>query len=427
MKPEPLVSIKNLRTYYSIRGSFVDRLAGREAGTVRAVDDVTLDIRKGEVLGLVGESGSGKTTLGRTLLGLVRATSGSIEFEGQEISRLPERDFRALRRRMQVVFQDPHASLNPAMTIGQAVGHPLEIHGLEKDRRKIRSRVAVALEHVGLAPVEQFMDKYPSDLSGGQKQRAVIARAIILNPVLLVADEPVSMLDMSVRAKILELMLALKRDFDLTYLYVTHDLATSNFFCDRIAIMYLGRIVEIGPSESIYEDPKHPYTQALLRAIPEPDPRRSVPRDLPRGEVPDAARPPLGCSFHPRCSEAFAPCGWEARDLRMVLEQRWTTVDADQYASESGLVGPATNFDEYEATPGVALVKPGHGAGEDEVELLTRMRDSDRHEPLWSGVTTMRADNGKVRVEFADRHEPHLQQVEGSPVQVSCHLYHDPR
>ena len=274
---EPLVSVRNLKTYYSIRGSFGDRLVGREAGQVKAVDDVSFDLRKGEVLGLVGESGSGKTTLGRTLLGLVRATDGSVMFEGRDITKLSERELRAHRRRMQIVFQDPHASLNPAMTIGDAVGHPLRIHGLVQGRDQMRRRVAEALEIVGLSPAEQFLDKYPSDLSGGQKQRAVIARAVILNPVLLVADEPVSMLDMSVRAKILELMLNLKHEFDLSYLYITHDLATAKFFCDRIAILYLGRIVEIGPSAAIYEEPKHPYTQALLRAIPEPDPLRTRP------------------------------------------------------------------------------------------------------------------------------------------------------
>ncbi|HXR11209.1 MAG TPA: dipeptide/oligopeptide/nickel ABC transporter ATP-binding protein, partial [Gaiellaceae bacterium] len=249
---EVLVSVQGLKTYYSIRGSFLDRLVGRTGAAVRAVDDVSLELRKGEVLGLVGESGSGKTTLGRTLLGLVPATEGSVVFEGRDITKLHERELRDIRRRVQIVFQDPHASLNPAMTIAQAVGHPLQIHGLESDGAMLRARVAEALERVGLAPAEQFMDKYPSDLSGGQKQRAVIARAIILNPALLVADEPVSMLDMSVRAKILELMLALKNDFDLTYLYITHDLATAKFFCDRIAIMYLGRIVEIGPSAAIY-------------------------------------------------------------------------------------------------------------------------------------------------------------------------------
>jgi peptide/nickel transport system ATP-binding protein len=201
-----LVSIRGLKTYYSIRGSFLSRLVGREAGHVRAVDDVSIELRRGEVLGLVGESGSGKTTLGRTVLGLVQATEGSVRFEGREITKMSERELRALRREMQIVFQDPHASLNPAMTIAQLLEHPLQIHriGTKSERR---NRVAETLSIVGLDPPEQFMDKYPSDLSGGQKQRVVIARAIILNPILLVADEPVSMLDMSVRAKILELML----------------------------------------------------------------------------------------------------------------------------------------------------------------------------------------------------------------------------
>jgi ABC-type glutathione transport system ATPase component len=206
----PLVSVRDLQTFYSIRGNFAERLIGREAGYVRAVDDVSFDLHQGEVLGLVGESGSGKTTLGRTLLGLVRATGGSVMFEGRDITKLNEKELRVHRRRMQIVFQDPHASLNPAMTIEQSVSHPLSIHGLTKNADESRTRVADVLEHVGLAPAEQFMEKYPGDLSGGQKQRAVLARAIILNPVLLVADEPVSMLDMSVRAKILELMLALK-------------------------------------------------------------------------------------------------------------------------------------------------------------------------------------------------------------------------
>src|SRR5712691_7233768 len=375
MRPEhdsALVSVRDLKTYYSIRGSFADRLVGREGGNVKALDGVSLDIRKGEVLGLVGESGSGKTTLGRTLLGLVKATGGSVVFEGRDITHLRERELRGVRRRMQVVFQDPHASLNPAMTIAQAVGHPLQIHGIAKDRDDIRARVAVALEHVGLAPVEQFMDKYPSDLSGGQKQRAVIARAIILNPVLLVADEPVSMLDMSVRAKILQLMVDLKHDFDLTYLYITHDLATAKFFCDRIAIMYLGRIVELGPSAAIYEDPKHPYTKALLRAIPEPDPRRTVPRDLPRGEVPDAASPPLGCSFHPRCPRAFEVCGWEARDLRDLLENRWAHMAAEEYEAERAIVGDLEALE----TPAsrVSVSTRGGAHGNDLLAILERVR-----------------------------------------------------
>jgi peptide/nickel transport system ATP-binding protein len=413
-----LVSIRGLKTYYPIRGSFVQRLVGREAGHVKAVDDVTLELRKGEVLGLVGESGSGKTTLGRTLLGLVQATEGSIEFAGREVTRMSERELRALRREMQVVFQDPHASLNPAMTIEQSVGHPLQIHGVGSGRER-RRRVAETLETVGLAPAEQFMEKYPSDLSGGQKQRAVIARAIILNPVLLVADEPVSMLDMSVRAKILELMLDLKREFDLTYLYITHDLATAKFFCDRIAILYLGRIVEIGPAEAIYESPKHPYTKALLRAIPEPDPLKSIPRDLPRGEVPDAARPPLGCTFHPRCSMAFEVCGWESRDLRELLETRWAHQAEEEYEAERAL------FDDLgtlEAPVTTARVKAGSGrTGADVLTLLESIRSENPDEPFWTGVKGMAADTRHVDVEFREPLSP--RPLAEGEVTVECHLY----
>jgi oligopeptide/dipeptide ABC transporter ATP-binding protein len=418
----PLVSIRDLRTYYSIRGSFADRLVGREAGIVRAVDGISLDIRRGEVLGLVGESGSGKTTLGRTLLGLVRATSGSIEFEGRQIARLPEREWRALRRRVQVVFQDPHASLNPAMTIEQAIGHPLVIHGLESDRARLRLRVIEVLERCGLAPGADFLDKYPSDLSGGQKQRAVIARAIILNPVLLVADEPVSMLDMSVRAKILELMVELKRDFELTYLYITHDLATARFFCDRIAIMYLGRIVEIGPADAIYAEPRHPYTQALLRAIPEPDPERAVPRDLPRGEVPDAAVPPLGCSFHPRCPRGFEPCGWESRDLRELLEARWArAAGAAGVEDEQTVVGDLGVLDR----PTSEVRLPSRGRQPEEiVSLFKRIQAEDPAEPFWRGIERLEVDGTRVEVDFHAAREPLLQRV--GNVEVACHLYDPP-
>lgn len=418
----PLVSLRDLQVHYALRTNALSRLLGGSAGTVKAVDGVSFDLAPGEVLGLVGESGSGKSTLGRALLGLVKPSSGSISFRGRELTGLNERELRPLRSKLQMVFQDPHASLNPSMTVGTAISDALRIHGLHPENRL--QAVADALERVGLAPASRFMPKYPSELSGGQKQRAVIARAIALGPELLVADEPISMLDMSVRAKILELLTELKRDLGLTYVYITHDLASARFFCDRIAIMYLGRIVETGPVAEIFESPRHPYTKALLRAVPDPDPSRGVARDLPRGEIPDAARPPLGCSFHPRCPEAFGPCGWESRDLRMVLEQRWTDVDPEQYESESALVGPAEHFAAPEPQPGVALLRPGRGTAEDERELLEHMRSPD--EPLWSGVQDVRADNGKVRVEFAQRFDPALLPVENSAVSVACHHFHDP-
>jgi peptide/nickel transport system ATP-binding protein len=418
---ENVLEVRDLHTRYSVRGSFFDRLKGRESGSVHAVDGVTLDLRRGEVLGLVGESGSGKTTLGRTLLGLVAASSGSIRLDGEELTGLKEAEMRPLRRRMQIVCQDPHASLNPAMTIGALVADPLRFHKLVSGREELRARAIEALERVGLAPAAEFLDKYPSDLSGGQKQRAVIARAIILGPDVLVADEPVSMLDMSVRAKILELMLELKDELGLTYIYITHDLATAKFFCDRIAIMYLGRIVEIGPASEIYARPEHPYTAALLKAIPEPDPRRAVPRDLPRGEVPDAVVPPLGCPFHPRCPKAVEVCGWESRDLRTMLEERWTRIGQDDYERERAKIGDLEAFDE--AASEALLPAAEGGTGEQAAEVLEAMRADAPEDPFWSGVADTSVEAGGVRVRFHTPREPRDLEV-GRSV-VNCHL-HDP-
>jgi oligopeptide/dipeptide ABC transporter ATP-binding protein len=426
MRPEPtaggdapLLEVSDLRTGFSLRGSFVDRLRGRDTGSVKAVDGVSFTLRRGEVLGVVGESGSGKTTLGRSLLGLVAPAGGSIRFEGQEISELRESDMRPLRRRLQIVFQDPHASLNPAMTVGAAVGHPLGFHGMTEGPEDTRAKVVEALERVGLQPAAQFMDKYPTDLSGGQKQRAVLARAIILGPDLLVADEPVSMLDMSVRAKILELMLELKDELDLTYVYITHDLATAKFFCDRIAIMYLGKIVELGPAPDIYADPKHPYTASLLRAIPEPDPARSLPRDLPRGEVPDASAPPLGCSFHPRCPRAFEVCGWESRDLKAQLEDRWTKLSEPEYEAERALLADIDALD-APATEARLGASAGHG-GADVSELLQSLRDSAPDDPFWKGVAETDEDERAATVRFHDPLDP--RPVEVGETRVLCHLH----
>jgi oligopeptide/dipeptide ABC transporter ATP-binding protein len=416
-----LLEVDGLKVHYPLRGSFAERLVGREAGSVKAVDGVSFQLRHGEVLGLVGESGSGKTTLGRTLLRLVEPTAGSIVYDGQDITRLAGDEMRALRRKMQIVFQDPHASLNPAMDLETAVGHPLKIHGITRDKGQIRNRVAQMLERVGLAPAERFLSKYPGDLSGGQKQRAVLARAIMLNPDLLVADEPVSMLDMSVRAKILELMGDLKQEFDLTYLYITHDLATARFFCDRIAIMYLGRIVELGPAEAIYANPRHPYTESLLRAIPEPDPAKAIPRDLPRGEVPDAVTPPHGCNFHPRCPKAFEVCGWEARDIRDLLEEHWARMDPEEFERERALVG---ELDELDVISETATVPAGErSSGEQVAELLEHIESQHADARIWTGVREVRAVEGGAVVQFHEGIEPRHLADDG--VEVECHLYDD--
>ena len=422
----PLLTVEDLRVHFALRGGILQRFTGRDIGSVKAVDGVSFSLRRGEVLGVVGESGSGKTTLGRAILRSVPITSGRVLIGDTDITQLRESEIRPMRQKLQMVFQDPNASLNPAMDLLTAIGHPLRIHGFSDDDVEIRAAVCTALERVGLVPVERFLTKYPGDLSGGQKQRAVIARAIILGPELLVADEPVSMLDMSVRAKILELMLELKNDLGLTYVYVTHDLATAKFFCDTLAIMYLGRIVEYGPAARIYADPKHPYTQSLLAAIPEPDPTKSVPRNLPRGEIPDAAAPPLGCSFHPRCPKAFEICGWESRDLRDLLERHWVAHRDEDFDRERRVVGDLSGLD---ASSVDAWLPSGGGHPSSEVaDLLDGIREADQREPLWSGVRDVATEPGGVRVRFRDDFvDPPLYAVDGGAAgggqDVACLLY----
>jgi len=331
------------------------------------------------------------------------------------ITTLKEERLRPLRTRMQIIFQDPHASLNPAMSIGRAIGHPLKIHGLAWQEEDVKNQVLTAMREVGLTPEEQLYDKYPSDLSGGQKQRAVIARAMILKPKLIVADEPVAMLDMSIRAKVLELMLDLKKKYNLTYLFITHDLATAKFLCDRIAIMYLGRIVETGPAKLIYNDPKHPYTKALLQAIPIPDPRRRARKVLPKGEVPDAVNPPMGCRFHPRCPAVLPTCGWEGRDFLDYLEERRT--DLKKGKVDEANLGP---LDLWEAKGLVAerQCRP------ENIAIITEYIRSILNEappPLSKAVERVRNVENRLVVQF--RNPDHLAPKEVEGRLVECLLY----
>ena len=310
----PMIRVVNLKKYFPVQQSFLERLLSRRIDYIKAVDGVSFEIEKGEVFSIAGESGCGKTTTGRLVARLIEPTEGRIYFGEREITSLKGEDLRRLRRHIQIIFQNPYASLNPRMKIGDNVGHPLEIHGLAygEERRRL---VMEMLERVGLQPASKFYNAYPHELSGGQRQRVAVARAMILKPDFIVADEPISMIDVSLRARILELMIQLKEELNLTYLFITHDLAVAKYISDRIAIMYLGKIVEMGGKEAIFSNPKHPYTEALLSAIPIPDPRVKRKRVKLKGEVPSPINPPPGCIFHTRCPLATDICRREEPEL----------------------------------------------------------------------------------------------------------------
>ena len=309
---EMLVRAEHIKKYFPIRKGIL----AREVARVHAVDDVSLEVRTGETLGLVGESGCGKSTLARCIARLHDLTGGSVTFEGRDISRLSRRQLRPVRRELQMVFQDPYASLNPRKRVGAIIADPLHIHKYG-DRGKIKTRVRELLELVGLSP--EHVNRYPHEFSGGQRQRIGVARAIALHPRLIIADEPVSALDVSIRAQVINLLDDLQDDLALTYIFIAHDLGVVRHVSDRIAVMYLGKIVEISPAEELYRLPVHPYTEALLSAVPVPDPELSARREqiVLEGDVPSPVAPPAGCRFHPRCRYATEICSREEPPLVM--------------------------------------------------------------------------------------------------------------
>jgi oligopeptide transport system ATP-binding protein len=301
---ENLLEVRNLVKHFPIKSGI---LFDRQVGAVQAVDDVTFDVARGETLGLVGESGCGKSTLCRTVLKLLEPTSGSIKFEGTEISKMGRRELQPLRREMQMIFQDPFASLNPRKRVGQIVGDPLKLHGIASGST-LKRQVQDLLERVGLSP--EHYNRFPHEFSGGQRQRIGIARALALRPKLIVADEPVSALDVSIQAQIINLLEDLQDEFELTYIFVAHDLGVIRHVSDRIAVMYLGKIVELGTADDVYSNPIHPYTLSLLSALPIPDPKANAEREpiILEGDVPSPANPPAACRFHTRCQYATEIC-----------------------------------------------------------------------------------------------------------------------
>jgi oligopeptide transport system ATP-binding protein len=315
---EPLLEVRDLRKSFPIRRGFFSRAVGQ----VRAVDGVSFTVAAGEVLGLVGESGCGKTTTGRCILRLIEPSSGSVRFAGREVTTLGKRELRGLRREMQIVFQDPYSSLNPRLTVGSMLGEPLAIHRLARGRAA-RERVAELLALVGLHP--DHARRYPHEFSGGQRQRIGVARALAVSPRLIVADEPVSALDVSIQAQIINLLRDLQRQMGLAYLFIAHDLSVVEHISDRVAVMYLGRIVELASSGELYATPRHPYTQSLLSAIPIPDPERRRERIVLKGDVPSPADPPPGCPFHPRCFMARENCKSEVPVLRETSPGHWVS------------------------------------------------------------------------------------------------------
>ncbi|MGD2125088.1 MAG: dipeptide ABC transporter ATP-binding protein [Desulfobacteraceae bacterium] len=313
---EELLSVEDLQVHFPIK----EGLFSRTVGYVYAVDGVSFTLRKGETIGLVGESGCGKTTTGLAILRLIEPTNGQVRFQGMGVSQMGKAQLRSLKRQIQMIFQDPYSSLNPRMTVNQILNDPMEIHGVYPGSER-KDRIAYLLEKVGLTP-EQGR-RYPHEFSGGQRQRIGVARALALNPQLIIGDEPVSALDVSIQAQIINLLIDLQGEFELSYIIIAHDLAVVEHICDRIAVMYLGKIVEMGSYKDIYNDSKHPYTQALLSAIPVPDPKAKKERIILKGDVPSPINPPSGCHFHPRCAYRKGECDQSEPPLKDIDDGRY--------------------------------------------------------------------------------------------------------
>lgn len=404
MSDDALLSVRDLEKHYPVRSGLLRRVTGY----VKAVDGVTFDVREGETFGLVGESGCGKSTTASTLLALEEPTGGSVYFDGEDVTAYDAGEEKRFRRRVQIVFQDPNSAFDPRLTVGESVREPLEIHGLD-DAERAGEIVADVFERVGLSADD--VDRYPQEFSDGQKQRIALARALVLNPDLLIADEPVSALDVSIQAEILSLLSELQAELDLSVLLISHDLGVVQQVCDRVAVMYLGRIVEKGPTEAVFADPQHPYTAALLDAIPDPDPDAASDTVALTGDVPDPTEPPSGCSFHPRCPQVIPPESYDFTEgvFRRVLDFR--------HAVERGDVG--SDIDEPDEIRAIYDLPPELSDPEAEAVLADAI----------SAVVAGDRDTAGERLQsfetVCERSDPSLQETDvGHP--AACHL-HDTR